>query len=141
MGTINTRISIRSSNTFRNTISQRHDRTFSVEPRVDSGTRIVKDISSGSPYSLLEGSDYYDATETGDTANQVYVFIRNTSGVAGKTITVQFNNNGTRDDVILLNAGEFTMFPWKCDATTDDIEVFSNDAAGVKVEYIVSPMQ
>jgi hypothetical protein len=71
----------------------------------------------------------------------VYVFIRNTSGIGKKTISIQFNKNGTRDDVILLNSGEFTVFPWKCDATTDDIEVFSNDSAGVKIEYIVSPMQ
>lgn len=141
MGTINTRISLRSSNTFRNTISQRHDKTFAVESRVDSGTRSITETTSGSPHTLIDGANYYDSTETGDTANQVLVFIRNTSSKAKKTITVQFNKNGTRDDVILLNSGEFTIFPWKCDAATDDIEVFSNDSEGVKVEYIVSPMQ
>ena len=141
MGTINTRISLRSSNTFRNTISQRHDKTFAVEARVDAGTRNVKETTSGSPNLLIDGANYYDSDESGDTANQVYVFIRNTAGRSGSTITVQFNKNGTRDDVILLNAGEFTMFPWKCDAATDLIEVFSNDSNGVKVEYIVSPMR
>ena len=141
MGTINTRISIRSSNTFRNTISQRHDRAYSVESRVDTGTRLITENTSGSPHTLIDGANFYDSAETGAAANQVYVFLRNTSSIAGKTITVQFNKNGTRDDVMLLNAGEFTMFPWKCDAATDDIEVFSNDTAGVRVEYIVSPMQ
>ena len=32
------------------------------------------------------------------------------------------------------------MFPWKCDAATDKLEIFSNDSAGVKVEYLISPM-
>jgi hypothetical protein len=141
MGTINTRISIRSSNTFRNTISQRHDRTFAVEPRVDSGVRIITATTTGTAQGLIEGANYYDAAETGDTANQVYVFIRNTSGVAGKVIFVKFLNASTNMQPITLNAGEFTMFPWNCASTNDDIEVFSNDSNGVKVEYIVSPMQ
>lgn len=141
MGTINTRISIRSSNTFRNTISQRHDRTFSVEPRVDNGTRIITAITTGTAQTLIEGANYYDAAETGATANQVYVFIRNTSGVAGKVIYVKFVNGSTNMQPITLNAGEFTMFPWNCASANDDIDVFSNDANGVKVEYIVSPMQ
>ena len=141
MGTINTRISLRSSNTFRNTISQRHDKTFAVETRVDTGTRNITENTSGSPHTLIDGANYYDSAETGDTANQVLVFIRNTASKGKKTITVQFNDGTNRDDVILLNSGEFTIFPWKCDAATDDIEVFSNDTDGVKVEYIVSPMQ
>ena len=141
MGTINTRISIRSSNTFRNTISQRHDRTFAVEPRVDSGVRIITATTSGTAQGLIEGANYYDAAETGDTANQVYVFIRNTSGVAGKVIFVKFLNASTNMQPITLNAGEFTMFPWNCASANDDIDVFSNDSNGVKVEYIVSPMQ
>ena len=141
MGTINTRISIRSSNTFRNTISQRHDRTFAVEPRVDSGVRIITATTTGTAQGLIEGANYYDAAETGDTANQVYVFIRNTSGVAGKVIFVKFLNASTNMQPITLNAGEFTMFPWNCASANDDIEVFSNDSNGVKVEYIVSPIQ
>lgn len=141
MGTINTRFSIRSSNTFRNQISQRHDRTIAVENRIDIATRTIKETTSGSPNTLLEGSVYYDAAESGDTANQILVFIRNTTSTANKTISVQFNKNGTRDDVILLGPGEYTMFPWKCDAATDNVEVFSNDAAGVKVEFIASPMR
>ena len=141
MGTINTRISIRSSNTFRNSISQRHDRTFSVESQIDSATRLIKATTSGSPYTLFNGADFYDSAETGAGANQVYVFIRNTSTTGGKTLTIQFNKDGTRDDALLLNAGEFAMFPWKCDAATDDIEVFSNDATGVRIEYIASPMR
>ena len=141
MGTINTRISLRSSNTFRNTISQRHDKTFAVETRVDTGTRNITENTSDSPHTLIDGANYYDSAETGDTANQVLVFIRNTASKGKKTITVQFNDGTNRDDVILLNSGEFTIFPWKCDAATDDIEVFSNDTDGVKVEYIVSPMQ
>ena len=142
MGTINTRITMRSNNTFRNQISQRHDRAFTVESRVDTATRVIKATSSGSPYTLLNGADYYDATETGDTAgNQIYVFIRNTSGTANKTVTVQFNKNGARDAAILINAGEFTFFPWWCDADTDDIEVFSNDSTGVKIEFIAAPLR
>ena len=141
MGTINTRISIRSSNTFRNTISQRHDRTIAVEPRVDSGTRVITAITTGTSQTLIEGANYHDAAETGATANQVYVFIRNTSGVAGKVIYVKFLGNSTNIQAITLNAGEFTTFPWNCASDNDDIEVFSNDANGVKVEYIVSPMQ
>ena len=140
MGTINTRLSIRSSNIFRGSVSQRHDRTFSVETRVDQGTRVIKQNSSGSPHELASGSEYYDSSESGATANQVYIFIRNVSTAAAKTITVQFNKNGTRDDVILLNNGEYTMFPWRCDAATDKLEIFSNDSAGVKVEYLISPM-
>jgi hypothetical protein len=141
MGTINTRISLRSSNTFRNTISQRHDRSFSVETRVDQGTRLIKETSIGSPHELASGVNFYDSTESGANANQVYVFIRNNTSTALKTLTVVFNKNGVRDDVILLNGGEFALFPWKCDATTDTLEMFSNDASGVKVEYIISPMQ
>jgi hypothetical protein len=67
--------------------------------------------------------------------------MRNNSNTAGKTITVQFNKNGVRDDVMVLGPSEFTFFPWKCDAATDDIEVFSNDTEGVRVEYVVSPMR
>jgi hypothetical protein len=141
MGTINTRLSIRSSNIFRGQISQRHDRTFSVEARVDQGVRVITENSSGSPHELASGTNFYDAAETGSTANQVFIFIRNVASVAAKTITVQFNKNGTRDDVMLLNNGEYTMFPWKCDAATDKLELFSNDSAGVKVEYLISPMQ
>jgi hypothetical protein len=141
MGTINTRISIRSSNTFRNTISQRHDKSYSVEQQIDSATRVITQTTSGSPYTLIDGNDFYDASETGDTANQIYVFMRNNSNTAGKTITVQFNKNGVRDDVIVLGPSEFTFFPWKCDAATDDIEVFSNDTEGVRLEYVVSPMR
>lgn len=141
MGTINTRISIRSSNTFRNAVSQRHDRTFSVEPQLDTATRLITANSAGSPYTLMDGADFYDSAETGDTANQVYVFIRNNSTTAGKTITVQFNDGTNRHPAILISAGEFTMFPWKCGSANSDIEVFSNDSAGVRVEYIVSPMR
>jgi len=141
MGTLNTRFSIRSSNTFRNQISQRHDRTIAIENIIDSALRVIKNTTSGSPHTLIEGSAYYDSSESGDVANQVMVFIRNTSTMNNKTITVQFNKNGTRDDVILLNAGEYAIFPWKCDAATDDIEVFSNDASGVKVEFLVAPMR
>jgi len=141
MGTINTRISIRSSNTFRNSISQRHDRTFAVEPRVDTGTRIITATTTGTAISIIEGSNYYDAAETGDTANQVYVFLRNTSGVAGKVITVQYDDGTNTVQAIKLNAGEFTIFPWNCASANHDIEVYSNDSAGVKVEYIASPMQ
>lgn len=141
MGTLNTRISIRSSNTFRNTVTFRHDRAYAVETRVDQGTRNITENTSGSPHLLADGSIYYDSSESGSTANQVYVFIRNTTLTANKTITVQFNKNGTRDDVITLGPGQFTFFPWKCDAATDDIEVFSNDTAGVKLEYVISPMR
>ncbi len=141
MGTFNTRFSLRSSNTFRNQISQRHDRTIAVENNVESATRLITQTTSGSPYTLLDGSNYYDAAETGDTANQVFVFIRNTSNLANKMINVQFNKNGTRDDVILLGPGEYSVFPWKCDAATDDIEVYSNDSGGVRVEFIASPMR
>ena len=141
MGTLNTRISIRSSNTFKNTVTFRHDRAYAVETRVDSGTRLITENSSGSPHLLGDGSVYYDASETGAQANQVYVFIRNTTLTTGKTITVQFNKNGTRDDVIVLGPGQFTFFPWKCDAATDDLELFSNDSAGVRVEYVISPMR
>jgi len=141
MGTINTRISLRSANTFKNLISFRHDRAYSVEDRVDQGTRTIKENSSGSPFTLGNGDEYYDSSETGATANQVYVFIRNTTLTTNKTITVQFNKNGTRDDVILLGPGQFAFFLWKCDATTDDLELFSNDSAGVKCEYILSPLR
>jgi len=140
MGTINTRLSIRTANTFRNVIALRHDKAYAVETRVDQGTRLITETSSGAPHTLASGSLYYDASETGATSNQVYIFIRNNTTVALKTITIQFNKNGTRDDVIVLNAGEFTIFPWKCDAATDDIELFSNDSTGVKIEYIISPM-
>ena len=141
MGTINTRISLRSANTFKNLISFRHDRAYSVEDRVDQGTRTITENSSGSPYVLGDGTEYYDSSETGATANQVYVFVRNTTTVTNKTITVQFNKNGTRDDVILLGPGQFAFFVWKCDAATDDLELFSNDSNGVKCEYIISPMR
>lgn len=141
MGTFNTRFSLRSSNTFRNQISQRHDRTIAVENNVESATRLITQTTSGSPYTLLAGSNYHDAAETGDTANQVFVFIRNTSNLANKMINVQFNKNGTRDDVILLGPGEYSVFPWNCNATTDDIEVYSNDSGGVRVEFIASPMR
>lgn len=141
MGTINTRFTIRSSNTFRNQISQRHDRTIAVENQIDLASRSITQTSSSSPYTILDGEDYYDSTETGDTGNQVLVFIRNTTTLANKTITVQFNKNGTRDGVILLGPGEYTMFPWLCDASTDDVEVFSNDSNGVKVEWMASPMR
>ena len=124
MGTINTRISIRSSNTFRNVISQRHDKTYNIECQLESATRVITQNSSSSPYTLIDGADFYDSSETGDTANQVYVFIRNNSNNAGKTITIQFNKNGTRDDVMILGPAEYTLFPCKCDAATDDIEVF-----------------
>jgi len=140
MGTINTRLSIRSSNLFKGSFSQRHDRTFNVETRVEQGTRLIKENSSGSPYELASGAEYYDSTESGAIANQVYIFIRNVASVAAKTITVQFNKAGVRDDVILLNNGEYTMFPWLCNAATDKLEIYSNDTAGVKVEYIITPM-
>ena len=142
MGTITTRFILRSNNTFRNQISQRHDRTVSVENKIESITRVIKENSGGSPYTLLDGADWYDSTESGATANQIMVFIRNTTSTAAKTITVQFNKNGTRDGVILLGPGEYTMFPWLCDAATDDIEVFSNDATnGVKIELLATPMK
>ena len=46
MGTLNTRISIRSSNTFRNTVTFRHDRAYAVETRVDQGTRNITENTS-----------------------------------------------------------------------------------------------
>jgi hypothetical protein len=140
MGTINTRVSIRTSNTFRNTISLRHDKAYPVESRVDQGTRLIKETTSGSPHELASGTDYYDSSETGALANQVYVFVRNNSAQSGATITVQFNNNGVRDSVIKLNAGEFTVFPWLCDAATDKLELFSSSSSGIKIEYLISPM-
>jgi len=141
MGTINTRISIRSSNTFRNNLSQRHDRVYAVESRIDNGTRIITATTTGTAYSLVDGADFYDAAETGDTASQVYLFLRNTSGVAGKVITVQFNDGSNTVQVAKLNAGEFAMLPWSCGSATHAVEVYSNDSNGVKVEYIASPMQ
>jgi len=141
MGTINTRLSLRTNNTFRNQVSQRHDRTVAIDNDIETATKLVTATTSGSPYTLIEGSDWYKSTESGATANQVYFFVRNTSNVANKTITVQFNKNGTRDDVILLGPGEYTVFPWKCDAATDDIEVYSNDSNGVKLEYLIAPMK
>lgn len=141
MGTLNTRFSLRSSNTFRNLISQRHDRTIAVENHVETSTKLIKATSGGSPYTLLDGADFHDSTESGDTANQVFVFIRNTSKLANKTINVQFNKNGTRDNAILLGPGEYTFFPWNCDAATDDIEVYSNDSSGVRVEFVAAPMR
>ena len=121
-------------------ITFRHDRAYAVEDRVDQGTRTIKENSSES-LTLGDGAEYYDSTETGAIANQVYVFIRNTTLTTNKTITVQFNKNGTRDDVMLLVQATFTFFVWKCDAATDDLELFSNDSAGVKCEYILSPMR
>lgn len=141
MGTINTRLSLRTNNTFRNQVSQRHDRTVAIDNDIETATKLVTATTSGSPYTLIEGSDWYKSSESGATANQVYFFVRNTSSVANKTITVQFNKNGTRDDVILLGPGEYTVFPWKCDAATDDIEVYSNDSNGVKLEYLIAPMK
>jgi len=141
MGTFNTRFSLRSSNTFRNQISQRHDRTIAVDNHINSSTKLITQTTSGSPFTILDGDEYHDASETGATANQIFVFIRNTTTLAGKVINVQFNNNGTRDSVILLGPGEYTFFPWNCSATTDDIEVFSNDSAGVRVEYLAAPMK
>lgn len=141
MGTFNTRFSLRSSNTFRNQISQRHDRTIAVENNINSSTKLITQTTSGSPFTILDGDEYYNASETGATANQIFVFIRNTTTLAGKVINVQFNNNGTRDSVILLGPGEYTFFPWHCNAATDDIEVFSNDSAGVRVEFLAAPMR
>ena len=69
------------------------------------------------------------------------MFVRNTTLTTNKTISIQFNKNGTRDDAILLGPGQFAFFLWKCDAATDDLELFSNDSAGVKVEYILSPLR
>ena len=140
MGTLTTKLSIRSSNVSRNRISQRHDRLFNVEDRIDNGVRIIKTNSIGSPTVIADGAEYYDSSESGDLANQVYLFIRNVSKTYKKTITVVFNKNGTRDDVALLNNGEFIFMPWKCDAATDKVELFSNDTAGVKIEYLISPM-
>lgn len=140
MATINARLSLRSSNLFKNTISQRHDRSFRVEAHVESGTRLIKTTDANSPYTLVDGTDYYDSSETGATANQVMVFLRNISTTGNKTIAVQFYDGTNRQDSILLNAGEFTIFPWKCNAASEDIEVFSNDTNGVRVEYLVSPM-
>ena len=140
MGTLTTKLSIRSSNVSRNRISQRHDRLFNVEDRIDNGVRIIKTNSIGSPTVIADGAEYYDSSESGDLANQVYLFIRNVSKTYQKTITVVFNKNGTRDDVALLNNGEFIFMPWKCDAATDKVELFSNDTAGVKIEYLISPM-
>ena len=141
MGTLTTKLSIRSSNVSRNRISQRHDRLFNVEDRIDNGVRIIKTNSINSPTTLADGAEYYDSGESGDLANQVYLFIRNVSKTYKKTITVVFNKNGTRDDVALLNNGEFIFMPWKCDASTDKVEVFSNDTNGVKIEYLISPMR
>ena len=140
MAIINARLSLRSSNLFKNSISQRHDRSFRVESQVDSGTRLITATSSGSPYTLVDGTDFYDSSETGDTANQVMLFIRNVSTIGNKTISVQFNDGTNRIVGILLNAGEYTMLPWKCLSASNDIEVFSNDSAGVKIEFIISPM-
>ena len=141
MGTLTTKLSIRSSNVSRNRIIQRHDRLFNIEDRVDNGVRIITSTSISSPTIIAAGSDYYDSTETGDIANQVYVFIRNVSKTYKKTITVIFNKNGTRDDVALLNNGEFIFIPWKCDASTDNVELICNDSTGVKIEYLIAPMK
>lgn len=141
MAIINSRLSLRSSNLFKNSISQRHDRSFRVESLVESGTRLITATSGASPYTLVDGTDYYDSSESGDTANQVFVFIRNTASTAKKTITVQFNDGTNKQDVMTLNTGEYALFPWKCAAAAEDIEVFSNDSDGVRVEFIVSPMQ
>ena len=64
MGTLNTRISIRSSNTFKNTVTFRHDRAYAVESRVDQGTRTITENSSSSPHLLADGSIYYDSSES-----------------------------------------------------------------------------
>jgi hypothetical protein len=141
MGTLTTKLSIRSNNVSRNRITQRHDRLFNIEDRVDNGVRVITTTSISSPTIIAAGSDYYDSTETGDIANQVYVFIRNVSKTYKKTITLIFNKNGTRDDVALLNNGEFIFIPWKCDASTDNVELICNDSTGVKIEYLIAPMK
>jgi hypothetical protein len=141
MATLNTRFILRSSNLFRNSINHRHDKVFAIDSLVENNVKSITQTSSGTPYEVASGADYYDAAATGDFANRVFVFIRNTSTVAGKKITIQFNNNGTRDAVMALNSGEFTYFPWVCDAATDKLEVFSNDSDGVKLEYILTPMK
>jgi hypothetical protein len=56
-------------------------------------------------------------------------------------ITVQYDDGANTVQAIKLNAGEFTIFPWNCASATHNIEVYSSDSAGVKVEYIASPMQ
>ena len=112
-----------------------------MEASVDSGTRLIKQNSSGSPYTLADGTEFYDSGESGATANQVMIFIRNTTTVAGKIITVQFNDGSARQDVMILGPGEYALFPWKCAAAAEDLEVFSNDTAGVRIEYIISPMR
>lgn len=141
MGTLNTRFTLRSSNLYRNSVAQRHDKVFAVENLVENNVRVIKATSGSSPYEVASGTDYYDSDETGDFANRVFVFLRNTATAAGKKITIQFNNNGTRDAVMSLNSGEFTYFPWICDAAIDKLEVFSNDSDGVKLEYILTPMR
>ena len=141
MAIINARLSIRSSNLFKNSISQRHDRTFRVETSVDNGTRLIKNNSSGSPFTLVDGTEFFDSTESGALANQILVFIRNTTLTTGKTITVQFNDGSARQDVMTLGPGEYALFPYKCASASEDLEVFSNDAAGVRIEFIVSPMK
>ena len=66
MGTLTTKLSIRSSNVSRNRISQRHDRLFNVEDRIDNGVRIIKTNSISSPTTLADGAEYYDSGESGD---------------------------------------------------------------------------
>lgn len=141
MAIINARLSLRSSNLFKNTISQRHDRTFRVESSADNGTRLIKQNSSGSPFTLVDGTDFFDSSESGVLANQVLVFIRNTTTTTGKIITVQFNDGSARQDVMTLGPGEYALFPYKCAAAAEDLEVFSNDTAGVRIEFIISPMK
>lgn len=141
MAIINARLSLRSSNLFKNSISQRHDRTFRVETSVDNGTRLIKQNSGSSPYTLVDGTEYYDSSESGDLANQVLVFLRNTTTTTGKIITVQFNDGTNRLDVMTLGPGEYAIFPFKCAAAAEDVEVYSNDTAGVRIEYIISPMK
>jgi hypothetical protein len=114
---------------------------YAVESRIDNATRIIKATTTGTAYTIVDGADFYDAAETGDAANRVYLFVRNTSGIAGKIITVQFNDGTNTVETAKLNAGEFTMITWYCGSANHAVEVYSNDSAGVKVEFIASPMQ
>jgi len=85
-----------------------------------------KKLASGhAQYTLFDGSDY-----TADGAHKLY--LKNTSTTAAEYFAIDINS----ERMGKLYAGDWALFPWDANATTNDIKI-DPSAADMVLEYML----
>ena len=90
-----------------------------------SGLSRKKLASGHAEYTLFDGSDY-----TADKAHKVY--LKNISTTATENFKITIN----AEEVGLLYAGDWALFPWSAHDANNDIKIDPSDA-GMTLEYML----